>query len=147
MYGHGRTEGRRGDGDGANLITTSSEQITREGGERRRERVTVEVKRDKIDRRHDVAVANGIERRYGAIVTYFSDQGFLPTHFKDLIMSLRQIFIALRILWTAKAQTGAFSPFHGALSLLQAKAKRKVDNSEKWFIDLSGCSLRGDDSD
>ena len=59
MYGHGRTEGRkegrREDGDGANLITTSSEQITREGGERRRERVTVEVKRDKIDRRHDVA--------------------------------------------------------------------------------------------
>ena len=55
-----RTDGRREDGDGANLITTSSKQITRERGERRRERerVTVEVKRDKIDRRHDVAVAN-----------------------------------------------------------------------------------------
>ena len=56
--GHGRTEG---EGDGANLITTSSEQITRERGgkaERESERVTVEVKRDKIDRRHDVAVAN-----------------------------------------------------------------------------------------
>ena len=50
----GRTEGE-GDGDGANLITTSSEQITREGGGKA-ERVTVEVKRDKIDRRHDVAV-------------------------------------------------------------------------------------------
>ena len=45
------TDGGRG-GDGANLITTSSKQITRE----REERVTVEVKRDKIDRRVDVTI-------------------------------------------------------------------------------------------